>query len=334
MEYTLTHTEYEALKPYLRANPHIQKVTSQLDFSGLINRAEQNVSFLGLGVEVELDPDFSTQISIVEGEGLSTEHPEGVILGKGLAEKIEAHPGDNVILLANTKDGVLNAVDVTIRGTFEGGMKAYDDWVMKVPMAKAQQLMYFDDIHRVVLLLDKTENTDGVKAQLLHLFDQANLPFEIETWYNLALFHNQVVALFSRELDVIKVIISTIVILSIINTMSMSIFERTKEIGTMMSMGAKRWQVMRLFLMEALILGIIGGVLGVLGGIGLAQIISAVGIQFPSPPGATRPFSGKVAIVPSTLLKEMCCGILMTAACCYLPKARTKRRRIFLLFSG
>lgn len=328
MDYTLTNAEYERLKTELKKNQHIKKVTARLDFSGLINSGDRNVGFLGVGVEVESDPDFSIQISIIEGKGLSPDDPDGVILGKGLAEKIEAKPGDNVILLANTVDGVLNAVDVNIRGIFEGGMKAFDDWVMKTPIDKAQQLMYLNEVHQVILLLDKTENTDLVKAQLLDRFAQADLPFEIETWYNLALFHNQVVDLFSRELDVIKVIISTIVILSIINTMSMSIFERTKEIGTIMSMGTKRWQVMRLFLMEALILGIIGGGIGVLSGIGLAQIISAIGIPFPSPPGATRPFLGKVAIIPSALQFAFFLSVFATLVAAIFPAYRASRLQI------
>ncbi len=328
MDYTLTNAEYEQLKSHLKSNSYIQKVTARLDFSGLINSGDRNVGFLGMGVEVESEPDFSAQISIIEGEGLSTEHPDGVILGRGLAEKIEAKPGDNVILLANTEDGVLNAVDVNVRGIFEGGMKAFDDWVMKVPIAKAQQLMYLDEVHNVILLLDKTENADLVKAQLLNLFAGENLPFEIETWDNLALFHNQVVDLFGRELDVIKIIISIIVILSIINTMSMSIFERTQEIGTIMSMGTKRWQVMRLFLMEALILGIIGGGIGILSGIGLGKIISAIGIPFPSPPGATRPFLGKVAIVPSDLQFAFFLSISATLIAAIYPAYKASRLRI------
>ena len=328
MDYTMTNADYEHLESRLTSHPHIRKVTARMDFSGLINSGDRNVGFLGMGVDVESDPDFSTQISIVQGKGLSTEDPNGVILGRGLAAKIEAKPGDGVILLANTERGVLNTVGVNVRGIFEGGMKAFDDWVMKMPMAKAQKLTYMDEIHRVVLLLDKTENTDLVKAQLLDLFAKENLAFEIEPWYKLALFHNQVVDLFSRELDVIKVIISTIVILSIMNTMSMSIFERTREIGTIMSMGTKRWQVMRLFLMEALILGIIGGGIGVLAGIGLGQIVSAIGIPFPSPPGATRPFLGRVAIVPSTLQFAFLLSISTTFVAAIYPAYKASRLRI------
>jgi len=91
-------------------------------------------------------------------------------------------------------------------------------------------------------------------------------------------FYNKTVDLYGRQFLVLKIIIAVIVILSIFNTISMSVWERTKEIGTIMAMGFKKWEIMRLFLLEGFVLGVIGGILGTLGGCILAYVISLVGI--------------------------------------------------------
>ena len=95
------------------------------------------------------------------------------------------------------------------------------------------ELLWSREVETLVVLLDRTGNTSAVAANLRTAFREEGADLELRTWSDLALFHNQVEALFRRELDIIKVIISVIVMLSIANTMTMSILERTREIGTL-----------------------------------------------------------------------------------------------------
>jgi putative ABC transport system permease protein len=136
------------------------------------------------------------------------------------------------------------------------------------------------------------------------------------------------VSLFERELDVIKLIVATIVILGIANTIGMSILERRMELATLRALGLKRRAIGGLLLLEALVTGLIGGLLGILLGAALASAVTAVGIPFPSPPGSTRPFLGGVDFVPGIAAFAFGLSVLSTMAASILPVWRATRRPI------
>ncbi len=312
----------------LRSLPHVAHVTKRREFVGMISRADRYVAFVGIGVEPEEDPEFSRHVTLRAGSGLSSADPHGVITGLGLSQKFDGTPGSLLTLLTTTDTGGLNAVDVTLRGVFEGGLKEYDDWTLKAPLAVVEDLIRDDRAEQIVLLLDETENVPVVMSALDELFRRESLDLEAKPWTELALFHNQVVSLFRRELDVIKVIIGTIVILGIGNTVGMSIVERRVELATMRALGVLPGAVRRLLLTEALLTGILGGALGVILGVAIALVVTAIGIPFPSPPGATRPFLGGVDIVPSILVFSFALSVGASLAAAVFPVWKALRRPI------
>ena len=320
--------EAERIVTIAKALPHVTRVTRRREFTGMISRADRYVAFVGLGVEPEQDPEFSRHMTMREGRALSPDDPYGVVAGLGMSQKIDAAPGASLTLTANNDAGALNAVNASLRGIFEGGLKEYDDWTLKVPLRAVQQLLGDDRIEQIVILLDRTENVPDVVRSLEGAFEKDGLDLEVKPWNELALFHNQVVSLFRRELDVIKLIISTIVILGIANTIGMSIVERRVELATLRALGLRPAVVGRLLMTEALLTGVLGGALGVLLGIAVALAASAIGIPFPSPPGATRPFLGGVDIVPSIVAFSFVLSVATTLAAAAFPVWRALKRPI------
>jgi putative ABC transport system permease protein len=165
-----------------------------------------------------------------------------------------------------------------------------------------------------------------VQAALEATFRKERLDLEVRNWRDLALFHNQTVSLFNRELDVIKLIIATIVILGIANTIGMSIVERRMELATMRALGLGRRVIGRLLLTEALLTGLVGGLLGIGLGAAIAWAVTAIGIPFPSPPGSTRPFLGGVDFVPGIAISSFVLSVLSTLAAALLPVWRATRK--------
>jgi putative ABC transport system permease protein len=326
--YLLDADEADRIVALVRSLPHVERVTRRREFTGMISREDRFVAFVGLGVEADEDLQFSKHMTIRSGRAMAPDDPHGVLAGLGLSQKIDAAPGASLTLTANTDRGALNAVNATLRGVFEGGLKEYDDWTLKVPMPMVAELLGDDRVEQIVLLVDKTENVPVVMTSLADAIDRNRLDLEAKPWNELALFHNQVVSLFRRELDVIKIIISTIVILGIANTIGMSIVERRMELATLRALGLRPGVVARLLMTEALITGILGGALGVVLGIAIAAIASAVGIPFPSPPGATRPFLGGVDVVPGIVAFSFVLSVAATVAAAVLPVWRALRRPI------
>jgi putative ABC transport system permease protein len=280
----------------IRATAGVQVVTPRLSFGGLLSHGDVTVSFLGEGVDPEKETAVSGLLSITAGKNLSASDPQGVILGEGLAATVGARPGDQVVLLAATASGGMNAVEVRVLGLFATYTKAFDDVALRLPIATAEGLLRVDGAHTWVVLLDKTERTPEVLRQFRARFPEASSRLAFRPWSEMADFYNKTVKLFSRQMGVVDLIIALIIVLSISNTLTKSVLERTGEIGTLMATGSQSRRILRLFLFEGLFLGLVGGILGVLIGLGVAHLISSVGIPMPPPPGSNRSYRAEILV--------------------------------------
>jgi putative ABC transport system permease protein len=304
----------------------VRAVAPRLAFSGLVSRGESTLSFTGEGLDPEKERTFSTAVLMTEGEGLSPDDKLGIIVGQGLAANLGVRTGDQVVLLANTATGGINAVEVRVRGLFATDSKAFDDVALRVPLRVAQELLRASGAHAWVVVLDDTARTAPVAEALRERLGGGGL--QIVPWYQVADFYNKTVALFSKQIAVMKLIIAVIIVLSISNTLTMSVLERTGEIGTSMALGIRRAQILAQFVGEGAIIGLIGGVVGVVLGLGLAAAISAVGIPMPPPPGMARSFVGEVRVTASLVGEAFALGVATTLAASLYPAWKASRMEI------
>ncbi len=290
--YLLPEKSDELLK--IQTVPELTVLGSRIAFSGLVSHGEATVSFIGEGVEPDKEHLLSRTLQIPRGLELSANEPNGIIMGLGLAANLGVDVGDKVVLIANTPAGGINAVECSIRGLFSTISKAYDDTALRAPISTVRKLLRVSGSHVWVMLLDKTPATQKVVTDLRAKFPDNKLEFV--PWNDLADFYNKTVELFRKQIGIMKLIIGIIIVLSISNTLMMSVMERTGEIGTSMALGIRRVQIMRLFLMEGLMLGVIGGVIGMVLGWICATTISAIGIPMPPPPGMARGYVAGIVL--------------------------------------
>jgi putative ABC transport system permease protein len=280
----------------------VTHVTPRLDFSGLLSTGDTTISFIGQGIDPEGEALISTSVEIEKGKPLEGDDYYEVILGQGLAKAIGVDVDSSVILLANSIHGAISALEPNVKGVFKTSSKAFDDRALRVPLKAAHRLLRTDKVQSLVVLLDKTEDTDRVKAALEKQFKENKDGLEVIAWHEMADFYNKTVELYNSQFFVLKLIIGIVVVLSIFNTMNMSVMERVGEVGTIMALGTRRSGVVRLFIIEGLILGILGGLIGVVVGYMLAKIISFIGIPMPPPPGATMTWTATIGVVPEVFV--------------------------------
>jgi len=294
----------------IRDHPAVQTVGKRIQFSGLMSVGERTISFIGEGVEPEPEVLLSAGLQIVRGESLSSADPRGMILGAGLAANLDVDVGDPIVLMANTSSGGLNGVEGHVRGIFTTVSKAYDDAALRMPMVTARSLLRISGSHQWVVLLNRTESTAAVVEALRG--PESGQKLDFFPWYELADMYNKTERLFRRQVDVLRFIVAVIIVLSISNTMTMVVMERTGEIGTAMALGVRKFGVLRMFLAEGLLLGLVGGAIGLAVGIVLAAWISHFGIPMPPPPGMARGYTAHV-IVTSSLAGNSLALSLVTA---------------------
>jgi putative ABC transport system permease protein len=308
---------------------YMRMVSSRLSFSGLISTGEKTVACMGIGIDPEREKEMSYFDSILAGQQLASGMQEEVVIGGELMKALGAKVGDNVTILTNTVTGVINAADVQVVGVAQTGSKDYDNVFVKLPTKFVRRILNTESAEKILILLDKTEQVATVVPLIQKVINDKGLDLELQTWDKLADIYHQVVSLYEGIFDVMKIIICLIVFFSIANTMSMSIFERTKEIGTLRAIGTTRGGITKLFLMEGVLIGILGGILGILFGILAAQIINLYGgIEIAPPPGMTVSFITKILIVPKALLYSFSLTLIVSTLSSLYPAIKASRLKI------
>jgi len=303
--------------------PGVRVAAPRLSFNGLVSAGDVTLSFLGSGLDATLEQELSTGVSIRSGQGLSASDPKGVLIGSGLAAALRIKPGDPLVLVVNTASGSVNAVDATVRGTFSSVAKAYDDSAIRLPIGLARQLLKVQGLHTLVLLLERTEDTENALIKMRPSAEAAGL--EIASWSTLADFYNKTKVLFSQQIGVLRGVIALIVVLSVSNTMIMSVFERTWEIGTLMAIGDTRRHILASFLHEGALLGALGGAIGLIVGVALAAMISAIGVPMPPPPGMAEGYIGRVLLTPRLAIEALAIAVITTLIAAAYPAWRAAR---------
>lgn len=304
----------------------VVSVTPRLAFSGLASLDDATVSFIGEGVSPQGERPISARINIDVGRDLQSDNEAAVLLGEGLAESLGAKVGDRIVLLVTTDKGGAGAVEVEVAGIFSTTSKEFDDHALRLPIQRARTLMKVEGATSWVILLESHLQTQGVIEQLKSFL--ASNSYQLVPWSDLADFYNKTVTLFTSQIQVVKVIIGLIIILSISNTQTMSVLERTTEIGTVLALGQKRSVVMRMFILEGVMIGLLGGLIGVSIGWLAAQGISAVGIPMPPAPGMAHGFTGAVLFTKEIAVESVVLAVTTTLLASILPAFRASRLNI------
>lgn len=310
----------------VEAGDHVKVVAPRLSFNGLASKGDNTLAFLGQGVSARAESVLSSSVTISRGRNLSPDGANEMIMGRGLAANLGVQVGDTVVLMTTTAAGNINAVEAPVVGIFVSVSKEYDDSALRMPIALAQQLVRVNGAQQWLVLLDDTDRTDDKLEEL-----RAQLPsttFELVPWYRLSDFYNKTRDLFASQVNVVQIIILMIIVLSISNTLSMSVMERIAEIGTCMALGLTRARIRRIFMSEGIMLGLVGGVIGVVVGCILALGISAVGIPLPPPPGMEQGFDGEIRLTVPIVAKALAIAVGSAFVSSLYPAWRASRMNI------
>jgi putative ABC transport system permease protein len=309
---------------------HVRGVAPRIEFYGMLSNGVKSGVFMGSAVDPVAESSLGFSPRLAAGRDLDSK-PSGeteALIGIGVARSMNVKPGDGLTLLAVTSDGALNGIDVQIVGLVNTGFKEVDDRYLRITLPSAQRLLQSDRVTNLVVGLDKTENTDMVAAELAPRLRGLPQQLVLKKWIDLAAYYKQVRSLFSTIFVFLGVIVFFMVLMSSVNTLLMTMFERTREIGTMLAMGTPRSWIMALFVVEATLLGIMGAIVGVVGGNLLGFLLNHAGLHLPPPPGTTVPMAFRVLFVPSLMIGSSILVVVSLALAAIFPAIRASRLQI------
>jgi putative ABC transport system permease protein len=309
---------------------HVRGVAPRIEFYGMLSNGVKSSVFMGSAVEPDIERAMGFSPRLASGKDLSKNSNGEVeaLVGTGVAKSMSVKVGDGLTILAVTADGALNGLDVQIVGIVNTGFKDLDDRYLRITLPSAQRLLQTDRVTNLVVGLDNTENTDSVAATLIPELHGQSQPMVIRKWIDLAAYYMQVRTLFSGIFLFLGIIVFFMVLMASINTLLMAMFERTREIGTMLAMGTPRLWIVALFMAEATLTGLFGAAAGVLGGNLLGMVLNASGLHLPPPPGTDVPMAFRVLHVPELMVGASLLVIFSLALASILPAIRASRLQI------
>jgi putative ABC transport system permease protein len=313
----------DALREGLARIDSADDVLARVGFSGLLSNGRSDLPVIGEGIEPDREARLGTYLRIKAGRQLTDTDAHGIVVGNGVASALKLKPGDQVTLLVSTSGGALNTLDLEVVGVFQSFSKDFDARAVRIPLAAAQTLLDTAGVNTLVLSLKETGATATVVQRLRESLDPGQ--FEVKAWHELSDFYEKTVDLYERQFGVLRLIILVMVLLSVANSVNMTVMERVGEFGTMMALGNRRRHAFRLIVVEGALLGLAGSLLGVVVGVAVAAAVSAVGIPMPPPPNADLGYTARIQIVPQEVALAFLVGMTATVAASVLPAWRATR---------
>ncbi len=307
----------------VRAERGVVGTTAQLSLSGLLAVRRTTAVVRAVGVVPE-NGVLDYNDLVVEGRGLRPGDVGAVLVGRTLAEELGLRPGDFLNLTATTVAGAFNVSPLEVVGIFRFSSAEVERAQVFVPLAFAQLLLATDGVDRVVVRLDRLGRTWAAARAIGARLRAAGLALEVRTWDVLSPFYRGLSAFFDLLFGFLVAAVFVLVFFVVLQILTLSFLERTREVGTIRALGTRRDEVFRLFVAEGLWLGLLGGGVGVLAGLGLSLLFNGVGIPW-QPPGTVEAVALGVDLTPAVVGIPWTVSVLSTALSAVLPAYQATR---------
>ena len=311
------------LTKVIAADGLVESVMSRLYFSGLLNAGERDFPVEVEAIEPVAETAMASQIRLIGGRDLVASGRHSLLVGEGLAQRLGLKAGDSLTLTASTTKGALNSADLRVAGIFRSFSKEYDDRVVRIWLQSAHELIDSNGVNVVVVQLKSTQQTDEVLSRIRG--GPAGQGVDLQPWYRLSDFYANTRMLYSRQFGVLQAIAIVLIALSVYASFNITIYQRTAEFATMRVLGAKGSRLFAMILFEALILGVIGSLLGAVLSFGISGVVELFGIDMPAPPNSELGYVAYLRLRPEAMALSGLMGALSAVFGCLAPAIRALR---------
>ena len=247
----------------IAAFDQVKTATPRLYASGFLSSGTQSAGAKITGIDPLSPASDPYREGIVSGEYLNPDDRDAVLIGIPMAEKLNLQVGDKVGLSLNTADGNVQEQTFTVKGIYTTNTFGFDSSTVFLPLTKVQAMTRTENhASAIFVLLKDTGMTDTVAPALSV---PANM--QIKTWRELNSLFVEWEALAQSYIGFLYLIILAISVSVIINTLIMSVYERTREIGILSAIGMRGSRIMALFLAESSLLAVGGVIMGLIIGV-------------------------------------------------------------------
>lgn len=322
----------------IRKDKEVTLVRPRIKFGAQLEFHGKTSDCLGMAVDAAAEKQASRiRETIIKGDYWRDDQTgtgQGILIGETTAKELGAKVNDEVTALARTADFSPYLLVYRIRGIYKTGMVSLDKGLFYINLADASELLNMtNSANEILIMINNRDDAERYASKLSSRLHTLGLDknLRILPWQEQGSL-GQLIQVTKVMLGIFMLIIAIVAGLTILNTMMMSVFERTNEIGMIRAMGMKRSEILMMILSESAVIGIIGGIVGGILGSGVAYFFfEKVGIDYskvmdtaqgwymnPVMKGDFEPWQFAIGFIA---------GVLLTIAASIYPAYRASKMR-------
>ena len=274
-----TMQDYESIGETIGKIKGVEAWTPRVFSAGLGSVAEKSTTVQIIGIDAAREVEATRfDKKIVDGRGISAQPARQAVLGKGLARILSATVGSEIVIVSQGADGSIANDLYEIVGIAESGDDSTDR--MALHIGDAQELLVLEGrAHEIVVIVSNINRVFKITEAIETSLNDSSL--EVSPWQVVAKdFYRAMQA--DQQGDAIgRIIIMLIVAIGVLNTVLMSVLERTSEYGVLKAVGTKPRQIFWLVICEVLIIAVGSIAVGAALGTAANHLLSIYGITMP-----------------------------------------------------
>jgi putative ABC transport system permease protein len=268
----------QALVQAAQAQPQVLAAARRINTGGMATTREGafGVTIVGVEPEQELPVSLVAQ-KVSAGRYLAADDQDMVYIGQGLATAMGVGVGDRFTLAGRAMHQEMRSRTMTVAGIYDIGMPDIEKRTIYITLGEAQSLYGLDgQVTEIAISLKQI----GEEPAVMNTLRPSLADAEIVSWQTSFPELEQALATKGGAMNVFSVIIMVIVGIGILNLLLMAIYERTREIGILGALGLKPYQISILFVLEGVLMGVVGVAAGVVLGLLINGVLRQVGLDF------------------------------------------------------
>jgi putative ABC transport system permease protein len=319
----------EATAPVFAREKVILAATSRIHFPAEADNTVDSMPCVVTGFEPERDSRVFSLTNFISKGSFRSASDNDAIIGAGLAKDLGVGPGDAFYLTLRNAQGMIDSISLNVKAIVDAPDPLVNASGVYITLSAAQKYLNIRSVSEIALRVKDPDKDLYILPSLASGLKPLGL--KAESWHTLS---QDILALSQTKQKFTSLLIFFLVIIALVgiaNTMLMSVFEKTREIGMLKALGMRDSEVQSMFIFEGLTVGVLGGIVGVLIGVLSTAAFMAHGMDFGSMMGKNLDISSlRMSLViypklgPSPVITSLFVSIGVSLLASWAPARRTR----------